>query len=150
MTPGIWQNERGVTVHIRMGATVQIRMGATDKLLSRSRSHVKVLSGDVIPLILLIWRLATSVALLLVGRPASTRLVFNGVNSGHCPHMYPPLPISADTQCSGFSIPIAVVISLAFVALTRQRGNAGTLELWAASAWPLYNGYILDMWEATA
>jgi len=91
------------------------------------------------------------VALPLVGRPASTRLVLNGVKSGHCPHMYLPLPISAETQCSGFALPIAVVIPLNFVALTRQRGNAGTHELWAASAWPWYHfGYILDMWEATA
>ena len=56
-----------------------------------------------------------------------------------------------ETQCAGFALPIAVVIPLTFVALTRQRGNAGTLELWAASAWPWYHvGYILDMWEATA
>jgi len=88
-----------------------------------------------------IHRPPTWVALPPVRRPSSTGLVLNGEKCGHCPQMYPPMPISADIQCSCFAIPIAVVIPLAVVALTHQRGNAGTLEVWAASSW---SGIMLD------
>jgi len=85
------------------------------------------------------------------GLPVPTRLVLNGVKSGHCPHMYPSMPIVSDIQCPGFAIPIAVVIPKVIVAFMRQRGNPGTLQMWAASAWPWYHvGYIIDIYEATA
>jgi len=81
------------------------------------------------------------VALPPVRRPSSTGPALNGKKCGHCLHIYPPMPISANIQCACFAFPITVVISLAVVALTRQRGNASTFEVWAASAW---SGIMLD------